>query len=347
VLDVVRTVGLARNRDEFFRSTLKGVVSLLPCLVATINEVDPLAGRVAYWVEPSSFHIADGAPELLAELAAEHPLIASFAKSGDGSAWRISDFWSQEEFHATRLYQELYQPMGVEYQMAVGLTTPLPTVLGLVVNRSDSDFSDGERAVLNAARPHLAQAWRNARDQERLRSLVDAANDAASESGWGVIVLWDPPEELTPGSLARLYRFFGQPTRTSPLPARVERWVASQIAQTSNPAELELARPLSARLDDRRLVLKYLPAQRAHPGAIVVSDERRTAQRRSYESLGLSTREAEIVRLVTAGESNSSIAGRLFVSPGTVKKHLDNVYNKLGVRGRGPLTAFLLDITSR
>jgi DNA-binding CsgD family transcriptional regulator len=37
------------------------------------------------------------------------------------------------------------------------------------------------------------------------------------------------------------------------------------------------------------------------------------------------------------------VAGRLQIAQGTVKKHLENVYAKLGVRGRGPLTAFVIE----
>lgn len=65
------------------------------------------------------------------------------------------------------------------------------------------------------------------------------------------------------------------------------------------------------------------------------------------ESLGLSPREAQVVHLPTTGLSNAVIAQRLQLSLGTVRKHLDNVYNKLGVHGRGPLTAFVLNITGR
>ena len=342
---MVRAVGVASGPDEFLRSTLKGVVKLVPCMVATINEVVPGTDRMAFWMEPSSFRTAEGASELLAELAGEHPLIRHATVTGDGSAQRISDFWSQDEFHASRLYRLLYRPMGVEYQMSVTLPAPRPTVLGLVVNREDRDFSERDRAVLNLVRPYLAQAWRNARDQDRLLSLIDAANDAMAQGGSGVVVLSDPPEELTPGALVTLYRYFGRPSRTSPLPARVERWVASQVARSDDPQELELDRPLSAQLDGRRVALRYLPASGTHPGAIMLGEERRVAQRRSFESLGLSTREAEIVRLVTVGKSNAAIAGQLHLSPGTVKKHLDNVYSTLGVHGRGPLTAFVLHIT--
>jgi DNA-binding CsgD family transcriptional regulator len=48
----------------------------------------------------------------------------------------------------------------------------------------------------------------------------------------------------------------------------------------------------------------------------------------------LTTREGEILELVAAGLTNAAIAERLWISPGTVKKHLDNVYAKLGVANR-------------
>ena len=48
----------------------------------------------------------------------------------------------------------------------------------------------------------------------------------------------------------------------------------------------------------------------------------------------LSDREAEILELVAAGLTNAGIAERLWISPGTVKKHLENVYAKLGVANR-------------
>jgi DNA-binding NarL/FixJ family response regulator len=67
----------------------------------------------------------------------------------------------------------------------------------------------------------------------------------------------------------------------------------------------------------------------------------------SLQALGLTAREAEIVDYVTKGESNASIGDALHVSPATVKKHLDNIYTKLGVHGRGRLTAFILDTLDR
>jgi LuxR family maltose regulon positive regulatory protein len=48
----------------------------------------------------------------------------------------------------------------------------------------------------------------------------------------------------------------------------------------------------------------------------------------------LSEREREILRLVADGLSNSQLADKLIVTVGTVKKHLNNIYGKLGVASR-------------
>lgn len=48
----------------------------------------------------------------------------------------------------------------------------------------------------------------------------------------------------------------------------------------------------------------------------------------------LSERELEVLRSVASGLSNAEAARRLYLSPFTVKKHLENIYGKLGVRNR-------------
>lgn len=52
----------------------------------------------------------------------------------------------------------------------------------------------------------------------------------------------------------------------------------------------------------------------------------------------LTAREAEIVRMVASGLRNRGIAEQLHISEGTVKVHLHNIYEKLGVDGRLQLT---------
>jgi DNA-binding NarL/FixJ family response regulator len=49
---------------------------------------------------------------------------------------------------------------------------------------------------------------------------------------------------------------------------------------------------------------------------------------------GLTPRELEIVRMVAQGLRNRAIGERLAISEGTVKVHLHNIYEKMGVEGR-------------
>jgi two-component system, NarL family, nitrate/nitrite response regulator NarL len=54
----------------------------------------------------------------------------------------------------------------------------------------------------------------------------------------------------------------------------------------------------------------------------------------------LTPREIEIVRLAAQGLRNQAIADRLHISEGTVKVHLHNIYEKLGIDGRVALTLY-------
>ncbi len=60
----------------------------------------------------------------------------------------------------------------------------------------------------------------------------------------------------------------------------------------------------------------------------VEQDQRRT------DDLGLSEREIEVVRLLADSLSNSAIAERLYLSPNTVRNHVQRISRKLGVNSR-------------
>lgn len=51
-------------------------------------------------------------------------------------------------------------------------------------------------------------------------------------------------------------------------------------------------------------------------------------------SHGLTRREFDVLRLVARGDNNRSIAQKLFISEKTVKNHLTNIFQKLGVDDR-------------
>jgi len=65
------------------------------------------------------------------------------------------------------------------------------------------------------------------------------------------------------------------------------------------------------------------------------------------ESLGLTQREAQVLLWVSQGKSNGDIAIILEMAEKTVKKHMTNIFNKLGVEGRNAATVRALEILSR
>jgi len=57
---------------------------------------------------------------------------------------------------------------------------------------------------------------------------------------------------------------------------------------------------------------------------------------------GLTSREAEVLRLVARGQSNKEIAAELVLSVRTVERHITNLYGKIDARGKADATAYAI-----
>jgi DNA-binding NarL/FixJ family response regulator len=64
--------------------------------------------------------------------------------------------------------------------------------------------------------------------------------------------------------------------------------------------------------------------------------------RQSRKQFGLTPRELEIISVILGGYSNSDIAAKISISEKTVKHHLTNIFDKLGVSNRLELALFAL-----
>lgn len=65
------------------------------------------------------------------------------------------------------------------------------------------------------------------------------------------------------------------------------------------------------------------------------------------EKLGLTPREAEVLLWVAQGKSNGDIATILIMSEGTVKKHLANIFAKLGLENRSAALLMAVEALSK
>ena len=64
------------------------------------------------------------------------------------------------------------------------------------------------------------------------------------------------------------------------------------------------------------------------------------------EALGISPREAEVLLWMAQGKSNGDIATICGISLGTVKKHTNHIFEKIGVEGRTAATLCALEVLS-
>jgi len=69
----------------------------------------------------------------------------------------------------------------------------------------------------------------------------------------------------------------------------------------------------------------------------------RFGQLQNQKASSLTTREAEVIVAIRAGNSNKEIAGKLAISEETVKRHLSNIYAKMGISSRLELALLAVD----
>lgn len=77
-----------------------------------------------------------------------------------------------------------------------------------------------------------------------------------------------------------------------------------------------------------------------------MNNEEWISDNRFVERLGLTRREVEVLRWVTDGKTNTEIGQILGVSPRTVQKHLQHIFEKLGVSTRTAAVVRVLTLIS-
>jgi DNA-binding CsgD family transcriptional regulator len=331
VLDLVGEAHDAQSLDEFRAVVLPSVRRIVRCDLSSYNEIADGQVVLATVTEPE---VEPWAHEAWARHAGENPLVKRIQHTRDGRAYRFSDVISAKELERLPLYRELFVPLALAHQIAVTLPSPASITIGIALSRGGRDFTERDRQLLNLARPHLAQAYRNAKLRERTAGTVQALQRGLDDSGEALIVLDRDRRVAFASSLARA--LVRAATRRElreegPLPEPLGSWAAGRRPHLPTaPLVVEAATPLLVRL---------IPGRSGELDVIVLERRGRTVGLSTLQAMSLTPREAEVLDSFVRGASTSDAAEQLDISPRTVHKHAQAIHAKLGVNGRSEAIA--------
>jgi len=326
---------------DFVPQLAAACLRLIPTVHVTYNEMIPERSESRNYVTTPEIDT----PEMnrLWELHMhEQPVLAHILKTGERRAMRISEFCSQREFHRKGLYYDFYRLAEIEDSLCISVPAPPPRFIGLAWHGGRA-FTDRERLIADLVRPHIGQAWRNARLMVRMQNQVHMLGEGMESLGAGVILCGahGRVDFINAAARQHLAEYLGVKRQTDHrLPDDVLLWVRSQELPRNR---IDDAPPLRAPLiydrGTKRLEMRLLSRPGGH---LIVMEERRTAPGDDLAALGLTAREAEVLSWIARGKTNREIAIILEMRPATVRKHVEHILMKLGVETRTAAAAMAL-----
>ncbi|ORW90207.1 hypothetical protein AWB92_20240 [Mycobacterium sp. IEC1808] len=337
VMDVALTAYAFDGLESFRRGLLPCVRRLIPGDVHGYNELDLETGQLLVFVESPEATYA-GLVEAFGATSHQHPGV-QLCQRGDFRAHFLSDLVTAGELHRLELYQEVYRHLGVEDQLYFNLTesADLATV---AIGRSRRSFTGRDRAMVELLEPHLRRAYLQAHQRDLAKAVIAAQEAGLEETDTAVILVDDRGHVMHASGLSRQLLEAYCPGRhdiDGVLPDSFANWL-----QTSNRDVLNsmcLTRPQG------RLRVRALSGRTADGWRTLLLDELPADHLPSVESLlalGLTNRQAEVLRLLAGGNSTQTIADQLYLSPATIRKHLENIYTRLGARSRTEAVALAM-----
>jgi two-component system, NarL family, nitrate/nitrite response regulator NarL len=189
----------------------------------------------------------------------------------------------------------------------------------LIIADDHAIFRDGLRRLL-ATQPDF-QVVGEASDGKEAISLAQSMKPD--------VLLLDLAMPRVPGmEVLRELSRQEMPVRTILLTAAIQPFAVTSALQLG-------ARGIVLKASPPEMLLKSIRS--VHEGQFWVGSEPVSSWAKPGQStsgFGLTSREVEIISAIKKGSSNREIAGQLAISEETVKRHLSNIYGKLGVSSR-------------
>ena len=319
LLEVVAELDRLDDPLPFPPRFLKRLAELIGTNEACYSALDRRKERVvheAYWCDGDELVEGPGdhAGDPYWRRRDSHPVCSYRERTGDWTtAHTVSEFASQRVFRQTAFWDEVYRYEGINYRLDIGLPPQEGVTRVFIFVHGTRDFGDRERLLLQLLEPHLE---RHAREVEARQAAVDALSaveDARDHAGDIVLATARGTIEFaSPRSRALLGRYFGVTNGAVP--------------------EAILTGTTVTSVDEGSLTIR--PARVGDLVVLLLAEKDVRSQR-------LTPRQREVLSALASGQTDAEIAEHLGVARATVSKHLEAIYERLGVHNRTSAAALL------
>lgn len=307
----------SRSFEDFATYIREAITELVPAEPSVFVTID-FEKRQTYGRGPTPY-IPD-LDELAKKHVHEHPLVTHLLSTFDFSAIKISDFWTKEQLHRSEfVYHRFMRYMDAEdiftlclpYLEPQGFVEPsslqAPNLMVDSINlfREERNFTERDRAILNILQPHLIQARQTAQTCSQLVQEKQDLLDCLNTSGSVVIGKEGRIQRLTQKAEHLLKQYFPSFNHFGQaLPERLKQWVNYQRSLLSkHNSTLKPLSPLKIEQSDRLLNVRFAVDPEKDQYMLLLSEQKSTfLSIELLETLGLSTREAEVLFWVMDGK---------------------------------------------
>jgi len=232
-------------------------------------------------------------------------------------------------------------------QSGKGLYRSQEGLITIALARSQRNFSERDRLILNLLRPHLAQAYQNAQALAQVQHDLAQLRHTLELSGLIVLTSDGQVRLMTQQAELWLSQYFHQsPASKEPgLPENLRSWVKHQLTILAQGGEVLAPRlPLQLEHEGKRLVIRLVVDQPGEQCLLLLEEQQQlTFSAATLELLSLTRREAEVLFWIAQGKNNAETAQLLSIGSKTVKKYVENIYQKLGVQTRAAAVVCALE----
>ncbi len=266
-----------------------------------------------WWTDGESGTAAAGerGPDDFWRLWRDHPVCGHWERTNDWTpALKVSDFETQPELRRTEIWDMWYRDLGVTDSLAAGLTPAGAVTRTFLFARTGGEFVERDRLVLELLMPYLQRRF------DRVHAAGEAADALASLEEAG-----DEPRHVVLCSSRGTIEFASPEARR--LLAHYVRCANGSLPEPALSAVRR--RPVYVERDGRRLTLRA-----AEVGGLLVlllGEEDTRLDR-------LTPRQRAVLDRVAQGETDAQIATALGIARQTVTKHLEHIFQRLGVHTR-------------